>query len=101
MAHKNLLKGMKRPRSIAIEHEEESDFFGRIIASPLERGYGTTLGNTLRRTLLSALQGYAVVALRLEAYNPEKDSMKLVTSEFDTIPGMVEDTIDFILNLIL
>jgi DNA-directed RNA polymerase subunit alpha len=99
MAHKNLLKGMKRPRSIAIEHEEESDFFGRIIASPLERGYGTTLGNTLRRTLLSALQGYAIVALRLEAFNPDKDSMKLVTSEFDPIPGMVEDTIDFILNL--
>ena len=43
MAHKNLLKGMKRPRSIAIEHEEEGKYFGRIIASPLERGYGTTL----------------------------------------------------------
>ena len=60
MAHKNLLKGMKRPRSIAIEHDEESKFFGRIIASPLERGYGTTLGNTLRRTLLSALNGHTL-----------------------------------------
>ena len=99
MAHKNLLKGMKRPRSIAIEHEEESKFFGRIIASPLERGYGTTLGNTLRRTLLSSLHGHAVVALRIEAYDSEKDTMKLITSEFDTIPGMVEDTIDLILNL--
>ncbi len=99
MAHKNLLKGMKRPRSIAIEHEEKSKNFGRIIASPLERGYGTTLGNTLRRTLLSALQGYAIVALRIEAYDPEKDSKRLITNEFDTIPGMVEDTIDLILNL--
>ncbi len=99
MAHKNLLKGMKRPRSIAIEHEEEGKYFGRIIASPLERGYGTTLGNTLRRTLLSALHGHAVVALRIEAYDPEKDSMRLISNEFDTIPGMVEDTIDFILNL--
>ena len=99
MAHKNLLKGMKRPRSIAIEHDEESKYFGRIIASPLERGYGTTLGNTLRRTLLSALHGHAVVALRIEAYDAKKDSMKLITNEFDPIPGMVEDTIDLILNL--
>jgi DNA-directed RNA polymerase subunit alpha len=99
MTHKNLLKGMKRPKSIAIEHEDEQEDFGRIIASPLERGYGTTLGNSLRRTLLSALQGYAIVAIRIEAYDPERDAMKLVSSEFDTIPGMVEDTIDFILNL--
>lgn len=99
MAHKNLLKGMKRPRTIVIEHEDEGKDFGRIIASPLERGYGTTLGNSLRRTLLSSLQGYAIVALRIEAYNPERDTMKLITSEFDTIPGMVEDTINFILNL--
>lgn len=99
MAHKNLLKGMKRPRTIVIEHEDEGKNFGRIIASPLERGYGTTLGNSLRRTLLSALQGYAIVALRIEAHDAEREAMKLITSEFDTIPGMVEDTINFILNL--
>lgn len=99
MAHKNLLKGMKRPRTIVIEHEDGGKDFGRIIASPLERGYGTTLGNSLRRTLLSSLQGYAIVALRIEAYNPERGTMKLITSEFDNIPGMVEDTINFILNL--
>jgi len=99
MVHKNLLKGMKRPRSITIEYEGERKDYGRIIAAPLERGYGTTLGNSIRRTLLSALQGYAIVALRIEAFNPEKQVMKLITSEFDTIPGLVEDTIDFILNL--
>jgi DNA-directed RNA polymerase subunit alpha len=99
MAHKNLLKGMKRPKSLIIEHEAETKDFGRIIAAPLERGYGTTLGNSLRRVLLSALQGYAIVAIRIEAHDPEKDSMKLITNEFDTIPGVVEDTIDFILNL--
>lgn len=99
MAHKNLLKGMKRPKSLVIEHEADTKDFGRIIASPLERGYGTTLGNSLRRVLLSALQGYAIVAIRIEAYNPESNSMKLITNEFDTIPGMVEDTVDFILNL--
>ena len=99
MPHKNLLKGMKRPRSLVIEHEENKKDYGRIIASPLERGYGTTLGNSLRRVLLSALQGYAVVAIRVEAYDPETESIKTITSEFDNIPGMVEDTIDFILNL--
>lgn len=99
MAHKGLLKGMKRPRSLIIEREESEKNFGRIIASPLERGYGATLGNSLRRTLLSALQGYAIVAIRVEAYDHERNAMKMITSEFDTIPGVVEDTIDFILNL--
>jgi len=99
MAHKNLLKGMKRPKAIVIEHEGSSKNFGRIIASPLERGYGTTLGNSLRRVLLSALQGYAIVAVYIEAFDPKKNVMKRITSEFDTIPGMVEDTIDFLLNI--
>ena len=99
MAHKNLLKGMKRPKQIVIEHDEMTKDYGKIIAAPLERGYGVTLGNSLRRTLLSALQGYAIVAIRLESYDKKKDGMKLITSEFDTIPGFVEDTVDFILNL--
>ena len=99
MAHKNLLKGMKRPKSLIIEHAEKDRAYGKIIASPLDRGYGTTLGNSLRRVLLSGLQGYAVVAVRIEGYDPESDGMKMVTSEFDTIHGMVDDTIDFLLNL--
>jgi len=99
MAHKNLLKGMKRPRAISIEHIDTDKSFGRIIAAPLEKGYGITLGNSLRRVLLSALQGYAIVAIRIEAHDPEKQDMKLITSEFDIIPGMTEDTLDFILNL--
>jgi DNA-directed RNA polymerase subunit alpha len=99
MAHKNLLKGMKRPKSITIEHETSEKNFGRIIASPLERGYGTTLGNSLRRTLLSALQGYAVAAIRIEAYDPDKDTVRVISSEFEPVPGMLEDTIDFIINL--
>jgi len=99
MAHKNLLKGMKRPKALIIEHEESGNNYGRIIASPLERGYGTTLGNSLRRVLLSALQGYAVVAVHIEAFDSKKNSMKRITNEFDTISGMSEDTIDFLLNL--
>jgi DNA-directed RNA polymerase subunit alpha len=99
MAHKNLLKGMKRPKQIVIEHNELKKNYGKISAAPLERGYGVTLGNSLRRTLLSALQGYAIVAVRIEAYDKKEDSMKLITNEFDTIPGFVEDTVDFVLNL--
>jgi DNA-directed RNA polymerase subunit alpha len=99
MAHKNLLKGMKRPKSLSIEHEVSEKNFGRVIASPLERGYGTTIGNSLRRTLLSALQGYAVVAIRIEAYDKGKDAMRVISSEFEPVPGMLEDTIDFIINL--
>jgi len=99
MAHKNLLKGIKRPKSISIEYEGDRKDYGRIIAAPLERGYGVTLGNSIRRTLLSALQGYAIVAIRIEAMDSDKHAMRMITSEFDTIPGMVEDTIDFLLNL--
>ena len=99
MAHKNLLKGMKRPKSLVIEHDKTDNTFGRIIAAPLERGYGVTLGNSLRRVLLSALQGYAIVAIRIEAFDPDEGSRRLITNEFDNIPGMVEDTIDFIINL--
>jgi len=90
---------MKRPKALIIEHEESGNNYGRIIASPLERGYGTTLGNSLRRVLLSALQGYAVVAVHIEAFDSKKNSMKRITNEFDTISGMSEDTIDFLLNL--
>ncbi len=99
MNQKNLLKGMKRPKTLVIEHEGDGKNYGRIIASPLERGYGTTLGNSLRRTLLSSLQGYAIVAIRIEAYDPQTDSMRLISNEFDTVPGMVEDTVDLILNV--
>jgi len=99
MAHKNLLKGMKKPRSIVVEHEENKNDYGRIIAFPLERGCGITLGNSLRRTILSFLQGYAIVAVRIEAFDTEKNCMRLITSEYDNINGMEEDTIDLIMNL--
>jgi len=99
MTQKNLLKGMKRPRQIIIDHNENRNDYGRITASPIERGYGTTLGNSLRRTLLSSLQGYAIVAVKIEEYDPDTDVMRMITSEYDNIHGMREDTIDFILNL--
>lgn len=72
-----------------IETEEITESYGRFIVEPLERGYGITLGNSLRRILLSSLPGAAVVAVRIEG----------VLHEFSTIQGVVEDTTDIILNL--
>lgn len=77
---------IEKPR---IETEEMSDTYGRFVVEPLERGYGITLGNSLRRILLSSLPGAAVTSVKIEG----------VLHEFSTIPGVVEDTTDIILNL--
>jgi DNA-directed RNA polymerase subunit alpha len=98
MARRNLLKGFKRPKGITFEHSENSDIYGKFIAYPFEPGYGTTVGNTLRRVLLSSIQGYAVTAVRLTSYDKDGNA-HVVSSEFETIPGVVEDTIE-VLNSI-
>ncbi|MBX9570816.1 MAG: DNA-directed RNA polymerase subunit alpha [Candidatus Obscuribacterales bacterium] len=67
----------------------DGSIYGKFVIEPLERGYGTTVGNSLRRVLLSSLEGAAVTAVRIEG----------VTHEFTTIPGVVEDVIDIMLNL--
>jgi DNA-directed RNA polymerase subunit alpha len=72
-----------------IESLEVTDQYGRFVVEPLERGYGMTLGNSLRRILLSSLQGIAVTSVKIEG----------VLHEFSTIPGVVEDVTDIILNL--
>lgn len=68
---------------------DEGKTYGRFIVEPLERGYGTTLGNALRRVLLSSLPGAAITSVRIEG----------VLHEFSTVPGVVEDTTEMILNL--
>ena len=78
---------MERPR-IACE-ETDNGSFARFIVEPLEKGYGITLGNALRRTLLSALPGSAPIAVRIAG----------VSHEFSTIRGVTEDVVDIILNL--
>ncbi len=98
MARKNLLKGFKRPKGITYEQSESGPSYGKFIAYPFEPGYGTTVGNTLRRILLSSIQGYAITAVRVVRYD-EEGAQHIVTSEFETIPGMVEDTIEFLNNL--
>ena len=78
-----------RPRGIQIETETLTEFYGRFTCEPLERGYGITLGNSLRRVLLSSLQGAAITAIRVEG----------ALHEFTTIGDVVEDVTDIILNL--
>ena len=69
--------------------DEESDIYARLVVEPLESGYGITLGNALRRVLLSSLEGAAVTSVRIDR----------VQHEFSTIPGMQEDTTEFLLNV--
>ena len=68
---------------------DATDTFGRFEFRPLEPGYATTVGNALRRILLSSLEGFAITSIRIEG----------VKHEFDTIPGVVENVVDIILNL--
>lgn len=75
--------------NIKIKVEELSDSYGKFIIEPLERGYGVTLGNSLRRVLLSSMLGAAATAIRIEG----------ITHEFTTIPGVKEDVIEIILNI--
>jgi len=72
-----------------VEEEEISESYGRFVIQPLERGYGVTIGNALRRVLLSSLQGIAITAIKIDG----------VQHEFSTINGVTEDVADIILNL--
>jgi len=76
------------PKSVELAEETATETYGKFIIEPLERGFGVTLGNSLRRVLLSALQGAAIMAIRIEG----------VMHEFDTIPGVVEDVTEIVLN---
>lgn len=82
-------KGFQRPKRVDLERETASQTYGKFIAQPFERGFATTLGNALRRALLSSIEGAAVTGLHIEG----------VLHEFSAIPGVVEDVTDIILNL--
>ncbi len=78
-----------RPKKIQVESESLSDTYGKFFAEPFERGFGTTLGNSLRRVLLSSLQGAAITSVKIKG----------VLHEFSAIPGVTEDVTDIVLNL--
>jgi DNA-directed RNA polymerase subunit alpha len=84
-----LWKGFQRPKRLDFEKETLSDRFGRFYAQPFERGFGTTVGNALRRVLLSSIEGAAITAVQIDG----------VLHEFSPIKGVVEDATDIILNL--
>jgi len=84
-----LWKGFQRPKRLDVERETLTDRFGRFYAQPFERGFGTTIGNALRRVLLSSIEGAAITAVKIDG----------VLHEFSPIPGVVEDATDIILNL--
>jgi DNA-directed RNA polymerase subunit alpha len=95
MARKNLLKGLNRPTGMVFEHTDVEASYGKFIAYPFERGYGATIGNSLRRILLSGIQGYAITAVRM-ATRESDGSSHTVSSEFEPIAHVVEDTPDII-----
>jgi DNA-directed RNA polymerase subunit alpha len=78
-----------RPRQLEADEALETETYGRFSCEPLERGFGVTLGNALRRILLSSLQGSAITSVRIEG----------VLHEFSSIPGVIEDMSDIVLNL--
>ena len=78
-----------RPKGITLETESTNEFYAKFVAEPLERGFGTTIGSSLRRVLLSSLQGAAITAVRIEG----------ALHEFTSVPDVVEDVSDMILNL--
>ena len=84
-----LWKGFQKPKRLATDTETLTDQYGHFWAQPFERGFGTTIGNALRRVLLSSIEGAAVTAVKIEG----------VLHEFQSIPGVVEDATDIILNL--
>ena len=82
-------KALIKPKRLEVEKETLSPSYAKIVAEPFERGFGTTIGNSLRRILLSSLQGAAVVSVKIDG----------VLHEFSTVPGIKEDVTEIILNL--
>lgn len=81
-------RSLIKPKGLEIEKDSLTDIYGRFVAKPLERGFGVTIGNGLRRILLSSLQGVAITAVRIDG----------VLHEFSTLPDVVEDVADILLN---
>jgi len=82
-------KSFQKPKRLVANTETLTERFGQFTAQPFQRGFGTTIGNSLRRVLLSSIEGAAITAIRIDG----------VDHEFSPIPGVVEDATDIILNL--
>jgi DNA-directed RNA polymerase subunit alpha len=84
-----LWKGFQRPKRLEVDQDSLTSTYGRFTAQPFERGFATTIGNAMRRCLLSSIEGAAITAVNIEG----------VLHEFSSIPGVQEDVTDIILNL--
>jgi len=84
-----LWKGFQRPKRLEVEKDSLTPTYGKFFAQPFERGFATTIGNAMRRCLLSSIEGAAASAVHIEG----------VLHEFSSIPGVVEDVTDILLNL--
>lgn len=82
-------RGLELPSSVQVDHHTLSSTYGKFVAEPFERGFGTTVGNSLRRVLLSALEGSAVTQIKIRG----------AQHEFTTLPGILEDVTDIVLNV--
>ena len=82
-------RGLELPNRLSCQRETLTDTFGRFYAEPFERGFGVTVGNSIRRILLSSLEGSAVTRVKIQG----------VQHEVTTIPGVVEDVTDMVLNI--
>ena len=80
---------LQMPEKIQLDESSYNSTFGRFIVQPLEKGFGVTIGNSMRRVLLSSLPGYAITAFKVDG----------IQHEFSTVPGVMEDAPDMILNL--
>ena len=89
MTQNNQWTNFQIPSRLNVESETLTERYGKFFAQPFERGFGTTIGNSLRRALLSSIEGAAVTAVKIEG----------VEHEFSSIKGVVEDATDVILNL--
>ncbi|MBI3252876.1 MAG: DNA-directed RNA polymerase subunit alpha [Candidatus Omnitrophica bacterium] len=83
------LRSFEIPKKLECDEESLTDLYGKFVAEPFERGYGVTIGNSLRRVLLSSLEGAAVTSIKVEG----------AAHEFATVPGVVEDMTEIILNV--
>ncbi len=77
-----------RPKTVPVDQETLTEYYGKFVCEPLERGFGTTLGNSLRRVLLSSLQGAAITAVKIDG----------ALHEFTSVPDVVEDVTEMVLN---
>jgi DNA-directed RNA polymerase subunit alpha len=89
MRMQNDLANLIKPKAVEFEEKELTPIYGRFTAEPFERGFGITVGNSLRRVLLSSLSGFAITAVRIKG----------VLHEFSALPGVKEDITDIVLNL--